>query len=153
MEKDVYQTPSAKLSVDKPLSVYPVASTAQRFSNMLLDTVFFLVFALLTGVVSVIIGAGDWLLGVNDNLLGIMLLGLYYVPQEAFFGRTLGKIITRTKVVGLNGEKVTFMKVLGRTLCRLIPFEAFTFLGGNGQPHGIHDKLPKTKVVSLKTIA
>ena len=151
MEEDVYQTPKADLAIEKDYATYRIASTGQRFSNMLLDSVFFLVFAVLVGIVAGILGVGEQLMGINDNLFGIILLTMYYLPQEAIFGRTLAKLITKTKVVGLNGEKVTFMKALGRTLCRFIPFEAFTFLGGNGQPHGIHDKLPKTKVITLKT--
>ena len=151
MEENVYQTPKADLSVEKNYADYRVASTGQRFSNMLLDSVFFLVFAVLVGIVAGVLGVGEHLMGINDNLFGIILLTMYYLPQEAIFGRTLAKLITKTKVVGLNGEKVTFLKALGRTLCRFIPFEAFTFLGGNGQPHGIHDKLPKTKVITLKT--
>jgi hypothetical protein len=86
----------------------------------------------------------------NDYLPGIIISFLYYLPQEAFSGRTLGKMITGTRAVNEDGTKLTFGRALGRTLCRYIPFEAFSFLGGNGRPRGWHDRISRTKVISIK---
>jgi uncharacterized RDD family membrane protein YckC len=97
-----------------------------------------------------LIGLGDVIEEMNDYLLGFIILLIYYVPQEAFSGRTLGKMITGTKAVNEDGSKLTFGKVLGRTLCRFIPFEAFSFLGGQNKPKGWHDRIPKTKVISIR---
>ena len=85
--------------------------------------------------------------GLIENMVALIILLIYYVPQEAFSGRTLGKLITRTKAVNEDGTKLTFGKALGRTLCRVIPFDAFSFLGGQGRPKGWHDRIPKTKVI------
>ena len=49
--------------------------------------------------------------------------------------------------IALGGRPST-AQVLGRTLCRIIPFEAFSFLGT--PPKGWHDVIPKTMVVSVK---
>jgi len=127
-----------------------LASSWQRFGTMLLDTIFYFIFAFIFGIVSYLIGLGDLIQNMNNNILGIIILIIYYVPQEAFSGRTLGKLITGTKAVSEDGTNLTFGQALGRTLCRFIPFEAFSFLGGRGMPRGWHDKIPKTKVISLR---
>ena len=129
----------------------PLASQGQRFGTMLLDMIFYFVFALILGAVLGLIGLGDLIQDMNDTLLGFVILLIYYVPQEAFSGRTLGKLITGTKAVKEDGTELSFGHALGRTLCRFIPFEAFSFFGGNGRPRGWHDKIPKTKVISIKT--
>jgi len=75
---------------------------------------------------------------------------VYYLPQEAFSGRTLGKLITGTKAVNQDGTELSFGQALGRTLCRFIPFEAFSFFGENGRPKGWHDRIPNTMVISVR---
>lgn len=70
---------------------------------------------------------------------------LYYLLLESFFGITIGKVITGTKVVDFQGNKPTFGKVLIRSLIRLIPLDWFTYFSNN--PHGWHDSLSKTKVI------
>jgi uncharacterized RDD family membrane protein YckC len=127
-----------------------LASQGQRFATMLLDLIFYFIFALIFGAVLGLIGLGESIQHINDNLLGAIIVLVYYVPQEAFSGRTLGKLITGTKAVSEDGAELSFGKALGRTLCRFIPFEAFSFFGGNGKPRGWHDKIPKTKVISVR---
>ena len=70
----------------------------------------------------------------------------YYILFEYFFQRTLGKLITRTKVVNEADVKPTFKQVVIRTLSRSIPFEYLSFLAIS---NGVHDRLSKTKVVEL----
>src|SRR3989339_1465757 len=124
-----------------------LASTGQRLRTMFLDTFFYFTLFFVFGLVMGLVGLGDLIEG---NLLGAIIFLIYYIPQEAFSGRTLGKLITGTKAVSEDGTELTFGQVLGRTLCRFIPFEAFSFLGGNGRPRGWHDKIPKTKVISVR---
>ena len=71
-------------------------------------------------------------------------LGVYFVP-ELMFQKTLGKVFTRKKVVTPGGDKPGFKNLLGRTFCRLIPCEAFSFLF---METGIHDKFSETRVVN-----
>jgi len=133
----------------EPLTV-ALASTGQRFANMLLDLIFCYIFAFVFGFGLALIGLGETIQNINDYLLGAIILLVYYVPQEAISGRTLGKLITGTKAVNEDGSELDFGRAVGRTLCRFIPFEAFSFLGGNGGPRGWHDKIPKTKVISAR---
>ena len=83
-----------------------------------------------------------------ENLfINSVFLVLYYATMEIAFQRTLGKFATKTKVVTETGDKPSTEIIIKRTFCRLIPFDALTFLMSNG---GLHDTLSKTKVVKIK---
>jgi uncharacterized RDD family membrane protein YckC len=86
-------------------------------------------------------------LNTTGYLLGITMLLGYYIVMEGMFQRTIGKMITGTRVVRIDGGRPSLGQVVGRTFARLIPFEAFSFLGGNGYPVGWHDSLSGTRVV------
>jgi uncharacterized RDD family membrane protein YckC len=62
----------------------------------------------------------------------------------------VGKWITQTIVVDENGEKPNSETILVRSLCRLIPFNAISFLGISGR--GWHDTISKTYVVNKKLL-
>ena len=126
-----------------------LASQNQRLGTYLLDIGFYLLFCFFLGLVIGATGLMNLNKFVNNPFFGFIVLFIYYVPQESFAGRTLGKRIVGTKAVNEDGSELTFNQVLVRTLCRCIPFEAFSFLGGNGRPRGWHDKISKTKVISV----
>lgn len=70
-------------------------------------------------------------------------IGYYFCFEFFNNGQTLGKMITKTRVVNLKHEKPNFRKILWRTLLRLNPFDTLSFLcGQNG-----HDSVSKTKLV------
>jgi uncharacterized RDD family membrane protein YckC len=128
------------------------ASGEKRFLNYLLDMVFFYLFCVLLGTVLGIVFAVvspssiSWLN--NDNkitsyILAFIFMSIYYVVQEGMTGRTLAKLITKTKVIDQNGQIPDFKTILLRTLCRFIPFDALSFIGSEGW----HDTLSKTRVV------
>ena len=150
-ESAIKETDFYEVVIDKTLQQTELASTGQRIGNMFLDLIFFFIIAFIIGLNMALIGLEDLIEGMNDYLLGIIVTFFYYVPQEALSGRTLGKMITGTKVVKEDGTKLTFGRALNRTLCRYIPFEAFSFLSGSGRPRGWHDRISKTKVISIKT--
>ena len=79
----------------------------------------------------------------------LALMVVYYVVLETFFQRTLAKLITGTLVVNEAGLRPSLMQVVGRSLARFIPFEAFTFLGSE-RPVGVHDKWSGTRVIDLR---
>ncbi|MFM7319451.1 MAG: RDD family protein, partial [bacterium] len=68
-------------------------------------------------------------------------------PLETATGRTFGKWITGTIVIHEDNDKPDFGQIIVRTICRMIPFEVFSFLGGN--PQGWHDRFSRTKVVDI----
>lgn len=80
----------------------------------------------------------------------------YYFILEAIFRQTVGKLILGMQVVGADGKRPSVLAILMRTLFRLIPFEAFSFLFSrwkNGRLVGSwHDKLTQTYVVKTSKI-
>lgn len=150
MNENVYEAPQSELVDDGTYEDNPIASTGQRFLNMIIDTFGYLLLAMVVGVVLTFTGGDEIIDKINDYAFGFLLMSFYFVPLEAIWGRSLGKLITRTKVVNLEGKPASFGQICGRTLIRFVPFDAFSFLGGNGHPQGWHDKWSNTKVVSLK---
>lgn len=148
MEQNRYAPPKARVSTaDAPPEAEQLASRGQRFANMLIDVIGYLVLSMVIGVVAAFVypplletsgPLGDW-------LFGVFVASAYYLPLEALFGRTLGKLVTRTYVVSASGDPATFRQLLGRTLARFIPFEPFSFFTRDAI--GWHDSLSGTRVV------
>lgn len=133
-----------------------LASLTKRIVNVLIDTIaFLLIWAVLTVsflLLLVILDVSDQKLNSLSNIAWIVLIPfylLYYMICEYRFQRTIGKLLTRTKVVSINGKRPFFNQVFIRTLSRLIPFEFVTFILGS---YGLHDKISNTRVVQLQKI-
>lgn len=72
---------------------------------------------------------------------------LYCIFFEHFNkGKTIGKLLTKTKVVTENGKQPSFWTIVGRSYARLIPFNHFVVLFNNNGK-GLHDMVSNTKVV------
>ncbi len=142
-------------NIEKEQKVYPLASQGDRLTNYFIDYIAMMLF----GVVIVLIyfffidPDSDYLYEEDTGLkaklieyaLGAVITIMYYLLCETLFkGKTLGKLITKTRAINLDNSKMGFEDTLLRTLCRIIPFEAFSFLG-NGP--GWHDKFSDTKVI------
>lgn len=84
-----------------------------------------------------------------DRLITAVLLVVFYTILESLSQKSIGKLITRTKVVLENGEKPPFEVFVKRSLCRIIPFDQLSFLGKRGW----HDSISKTFVVADKVFA
>jgi len=120
-----------------------------RFTNRLIDFIFIMVFSFVIGLVwasvspesMVILEQGGRL---TDYIFGFVVGMIYYTLFEAITSRTLGKLITGTKVVDEKGNAPDIGKILLRSLCRYIPFDAISFFS-EGQ--GWHDSLSKTRVI------
>ena len=82
----------------------------------------------------------------EENYLIFAAWFFYLMIFELVFGRTPGKLITRTRVICSKTKKSpSFSQVVSRTFSRFIPFEWLSFL--SAQPVGWHDSISKTKVV------
>jgi uncharacterized RDD family membrane protein YckC len=90
---------------------------------------------------------GPWLKE-HNYLFGAIVIFLVYFFQEFIFGKTLGKLITGTHVVDAKGNRPTFWQFVGRTVSRMIPFEAFSFLWSDKR--GWHDTISDTYVIKDK---
>lgn len=75
-----------------------------------------------------------------------LILVMYYVVLEYVLGgKTVGKLITRTRALTVEQQRMTLGMVVKRSLTRIVPFEAFSFLGDKAE--GWHDKWSNTIVV------
>jgi len=127
------------------------ASKGQRFGNFFIDRI---ALRMLSSIFS--FSGTSFLFGSdsfnNSRIFGF--LGAYFLVNFLYFflfefnyeGRTLGKLLTKTRVVNRDGSKPTSETIAIRTICRWVPFEAFSFLGGK-RPMGWHDEWSKTIVI------
>ena len=128
------------------LGVLP-ASVGQRLGGNLIDIVFRYFIAIVIGVIGGIVDAATsshstiWF-----SCLAMVFYALYPLVCESIWQRTLGKVVTGTKVVDVFGNKPSFMRILGRSFARLIPFDWVSFII-SGHPIGWHDQLSGTMVV------
>ncbi len=116
-------------------------NSLNRFINFLVDTiVWFTIVAFLTSFLN----AKDTF----QILLGYLILFAsyitYYVIMETKYQKTIGKFLTKTKVVNQNGTKPEIGDIFRRTFCRLIPFDRISFLF---TANGFHDRLSSTTII------
>jgi uncharacterized RDD family membrane protein YckC len=72
---------------------------------------------------------------------------LYYFIFEYFKGQTIGKMLTKSKVVSSSdNNNFFFLRVFIRTLTRLIPFDILSYIFTS---RGLHDIFSKTTVINL----
>jgi uncharacterized RDD family membrane protein YckC len=135
-----------------------LASSGKRFANLIVDLIVRTLLIFLVGGLSLLLyylfeydGLLLWMQEIStiqDILFGSFVLIMYYFTMEVFAQRTLGKLITGTKVVMGDGSKPEARAIIIRTLCRFIPFEPFSFLGD--RTRGWHDTISDTYVVDIK---
>ncbi|MCF1423156.1 RDD family protein [Mangrovimonas futianensis] len=124
-----------------------VVSSGIRFLHYIIDLI---IFYLLILVIFIILGL--FITPTSDNYIGGLLTFItifgafltYYAVMEIKFQKTVGKFITKTKVVRIDGNKATTSEIIIRTICRLIPFDGISYLFVK---NGFHDYLSKTKVI------
>jgi uncharacterized RDD family membrane protein YckC len=130
-----------------------IAGKEKRFANYMADS--FIIVLAAGPVISFYLGIkggsiyedGGYQSALLESAIGLV---VYYGLFEICFRSTPGKYLTGTRVINENGQPVSVLRALGRTLCRLIPFEHFSFLGNRGW----HDSISRTDVVEapqLKT--
>ena len=108
-----------------------IADKGTRFGNHFIDNIAVLIIVmlnafLLDGLLHIIPEDGSpWL----ALYFFVLYFGCHFA-FEYFCGRTIGKFITKTKVVDINGDKPSTKKLFIRNICRRIPFDNFSFLLG-----------------------
>ena len=146
------QQPQSELFNELKETLYEQpASGGQRFLNYIIDIIFFYVVVIALTTIAVLIIGDDVL---NENSSGISSLFEYlisytiYVGLYTFFetttrGRTIGKMVTKTRAVKIDGGTLSFNDALKRSLVRIIPIDAFSALAGSPW----HDRWTDTKVI------
>lgn len=118
----------------------------KRFLNLIID--FYLIyFGSLIGATVLAASLHD----ISALVAVLILIGPYltifflYFFTELYYNKTLGKLITGTKVISIYDDKPSTKQILIRTFCRIIPFEPFSMLFGYT---AWHDDWSETAVVN-----
>ncbi len=132
-----------------------VLSRSKRFINLLIDIFVYLGVIFLLSVFLFII---TFPIDLNPESLNSFLVEyiipysiiiLSYTLQEFLLkGRTIGKYVTGSIAVDNKGDVIDFNKAIYRSICRLIPFDALTYL--RESKRGLHDIITETYVVDKK---
>ena len=124
------------------------ADKGARFGNLIIDISLVLIIYVIVSLITVSISST---ILEEDTMIFEVIFTLiffsYYFFLELLFGRTIGKVLTKTMVVNRQGYKPKPLTIFFRTLVRLVPTEGLTFLFGH---IGLHDLLSKTTVVKVK---
>ncbi len=130
------------------------ASTGKRLANYLIDLFIFYLLIVVFGIVIALISpaaAGFFSDdnvggGLGDRIITLLLYALYMSIVEAIFkGKSIGKFITKTKAVNLDGSQLTTTTAFGRGFSRAVPFCVFSAFGNPCNPW--QDKWTNTMVI------
>lgn len=139
-------TPTAATTEEtQPKYYYVEAGRELRVANFIVDMIIIHSLVALFAIIAVLLNLWDiqntpeW--AIYIIVYSFMLV--YYYIFESMVGKTPAKFITKTRVVDYDNNQPGKMTILGRTLCRFIPFDGLSFLGLSG----FHDKFSNTKVI------
>ncbi len=139
--EDPYLTPASNPAGELEAKKEPLvtAGYGTRLANLLIDTLFIMLLVI----------AAVWLLSPGSpRLVALGVYFAYYFVLEGLSGRTIGKFITGTKVVNIEGDPLGFSQLFTRTLMRLLPFEPLSFFGN--EPEGWHDTFSRSLVIKSR---
>ncbi|MBL1219583.1 RDD family protein [Chryseobacterium sp. L7] len=129
------------------------ASKGTRLANYLIDLVaFYIIFFILLTLLMIISPAyREWVAnssGIVQRLMGIISYILFTFFVEAVTGgRSLGKLITGTRVIMTDGQKPSIGNYFLRNIIRgVILIDQLSFLSENG----FHDSWSNTRVIMIK---
>lgn len=120
-----------------------------RFLNFIVDTLAFTFLAVITILILKKYLPSFQEYSVNNNrLIAFILYFFYYFIFELTLSSTLGKLITKTKVVDrISLSRPSALKILIRTFCRFIPLEGFSIFF-NEKKYVLHDLISRTTVIN-----
>ncbi len=135
---------------------YCRANSNKRFLNYLIDLLAFYVIVIFFGFLFEIVFPGTipyndinpfW-----DRVLSLIFYAIVmFATEAAFQGKSLGKLVTGTRAINVNGEPPTLMQLLARNFIRAVPFNALSAFGNPCAPW--HDRWSDTYVVDEKVLA
>ncbi len=123
-------------------TLYKIMKKRTRLYNFLIDSIIFFIIVIVFSIL-----LKEYVERQNLKYLMILLYYLYYFILELTIGQTIGKMVTKTRVVNSNNsEKPNFTKIFIRTISRLIPIDFLSYLFSS---NGIHDILSKTELKKI----
>ena len=150
------QAPAQDLLADE--FYYERASSGKRLANYLIDIAVFYLFIFVFAFIIAYLAPGslDFLAvdespGFNllDRLISLFFYGLFMSLIETVLkGKSVGKYITKTRAVNLDGSPISAGTAFGRGFSRAVPFCAFSALGEVCNPW--QDRWTNTIVINEK---
>jgi uncharacterized RDD family membrane protein YckC len=138
-----------------------LASTGKRFLNYLIDLIVFIIPIALILVWIFIpkeysydnyYRQNTFSHQLSERVVALLVYSvLYFLSEIIMKGRTIGKFITGTKAVNIDGTEMEPKTILLRSLSRVVPFEPFSALSNPCRPW--HDKWTRTQVIDVKQTA
>jgi uncharacterized RDD family membrane protein YckC len=134
---------------------YERASSGKRFANYIIDIIVFYLLLFMLGVVLAVAAPStftSWTsdsnsFGLMDRLLSIFFYAVYMSIVEALLkGKSVGKFITKTRAVNLDGTPISASTAFSRGFSRAVPFCAFSALGSECNPW--QDRWTNTMVIN-----
>lgn len=136
-------------------SILVRADTGKRFLNYIIDFACFLFLAFAFGMAGILLWGDNFAYGLEninplaDRLLSLIIYAVYMFVQEAIFkGRSIGKFVTGTRAVYLDGSTINATTALYRGFSRAVPFSVFSTFGNPCNPWW--DRWTDTQVIDIK---
>lgn len=135
--------------------VYERASTGKRFANYVIDLIVFYIVVFGAAIVIALAAPGVFASleedssGFNllDRLFSLLLYALFMSVVEALLkGKSVGKYITKTRAVNLDGSPISASTAFARGFSRAVPFCAFSAFGSECNPW--QDRWTNTMVIN-----
>lgn len=115
------------------------AGKVTRLLNFVIDGV---VIAAITSLIMVLFNMGDQPFVLQLTFVFVFIA--YYALMEIKFQKTVGKFITKTKVITIDEQKPKAVLIIRRTVFRIIPFDQISYLF---TINGFHDRFSGTTVI------
>ncbi|MES2430818.1 MAG: RDD family protein [Bacteroidota bacterium] len=134
------------------------ADTGKRFLNYIIDLLVFYALFFILGICIAFISPSvieniDDSPGFNlaDRLFSLLLYGVYMGVIEGLLkGKSVGKFITKTRAVNMDGSRISWEKALARGFSKAVPFCAFSALGSPCNPW--QDRWTSTMVIDEREL-
>jgi uncharacterized RDD family membrane protein YckC len=127
--------------------IYENASVIRRYCNGIIDAfIIFLFYFITIACIVIILPSLTYEAGAGIFFIDIVLY--YFIFEYLYKGRTIGKIVTKTKVIDKEGNSPTSKQVLIRIFARFMPFEYFTILTREDNT-ALHDGASGTRVIKI----
>lgn len=115
------------------------ASKTIRFLNFVIDMA---VITTITLLIALLFDIGSQ--AFLPQISFVLIFVAYYAFMEIKFQKTVGKFITKTRVITTEEQKPKSIIIIRRTVCRIIPFDQISYLF---TLNGFHDRFSGTMVI------
>jgi len=157
MSENRFQPPASDVTepVSPIITDYELAKRDQRAAGFILDALIayplMILLKILPGALGVfnILDIDIDLFRIPDLAAWLTTLFFYYLICEGLWYKTIGKLVTSTRVIHVSRKDPSFSQIFARTLIRYIPLEFVTYLGSDKRPSGWHDRWSDTRVINV----